>query len=465
MALLLAALLGIYSPRDWRSYPSMDQIRCISTSPTQLFVAVPKGVYVLDHNDYAYLRCLTEADGIRDDVNLCAYNPSRAALLVSASGHLYEYITATDLVAPLAPPFEEIRSIGIARDGAYFDTEKGLFKKHRTADLYTEIQSAPAAVTWYGQRDSSRPEDYVFLTPYFVTDEQLATYPLTLVRRDRKLYVAAAGYGLLVYNSRLGIREAHVRLGPSGDARRVTRLDNRLWFLGNERMTVLDSAGGWQYFLTRPGDIALSGFRLLFGNVAQLDRNERMNAFLADSGRLYIGTGRGLYVMGPDSRLTELLRTNRHINALLKLRDSILVGADEGLFLLEGDSLSSVVDPYGRVDWGVYDIARTRSGSTFFGTLGGIVSLDSAGTWQQYVPPGFDLSRPVRALAATDSLVFFGSATGISVLNTRNGSYTTIDQTNGLYAKDIIGLWADKGFLWITSPGIVYRFDYTRTLR
>jgi hypothetical protein len=467
--LIFLALAGMYNPQDWQNYPSMTDVRCITSSPTNLYVAVPGGVYVLDRYDYHYVRCLTRADGIVDEVNLCAWNPARSDLFITTPGRLYEYLPATGLFSQLAPPFKEVRSIGIAPDGAYFDTENGLYGRRRTVDEYFPARSLPSKVTWYGRRDTSNPQDYVFLTPYFVTDEQLANYSMTLVRRDvlnRKLFVATDGYGVLVYNAHSGLKEDHIRLGPGiASVRRIIRLDNRLWFVGLDRTDALDSAGDWNYYLTRPGDISLTGFRLLLPTIANLNRNERLSALLPDSGELLLGTDRAIYVLGKNSRLTTLVKLEYRANALLKLRDSLLVGTDNGLFMLEGDSLSELVDPYGRTDWGVYDIVRSSAGQTFFGTLGGVVELAPGDSWHRYVPPGFDLSQPVRTLAAGGDYLFMGSASGIIVLNTKDGSYTTIDSTYGLPTTDIAGLYADDHYLWIASPDMVSRFDYTKTLR
>ena len=109
----------------------------------------------------------------------------------------------------------------------------------------------------------------------------------------------------------------------------------------------------------------------------------------------------------------------------------------------------------------MYDIARSDAGTYYFGTLGGAVALAPDRTWNRYTPPGFDLSQPVRSLAAAGGFVFMGSRSGLYALNTGDNSWTAID----LPSDEINGLYADSRFLWISSPGIVARFEYSRALR
>ncbi|MEO0078365.1 MAG: hypothetical protein ABIK86_05120, partial [candidate division WOR-3 bacterium] len=263
----------------------MDEIRCISASPSHLFVAVPGGVYVLGRFDYSYVRCLNRADGIEGEVELCAWNPGRANLIVTTGSRVYEYSGISDRLSQLFPPFSEVRSIGIA-DAAYFDTDKGLFKRHRTLAEFEPIQNLPRNVVWYGERDTSRPQDYPFLNPYFVTDEQLNQYPISKVRPDlvrRKLFAVAPGYGLLVYSLFSGTRETLIRLGPADRTQNFVRFDGQLWFMTPGRSTAFDPLGQWRYFFTRPGDLPQTTSRLLHRSITDLIRNERLFCVLAES--------------------------------------------------------------------------------------------------------------------------------------------------------------------------------------
>jgi len=269
-----------------------------------------------------------------------------------------------------------------------------------------------------------------------------------------------------VYNIRSGFSEAHIRFGPSSAAvRRIARLDNRLWFIGGETAVSLDTAGDWQYFLTRPGDLSTGGFRLLLGNVTTLERSEGLGALLADSAGLLLGTDYGVYSLGPDNKLAQLLSLPRRVTGMLQFHDSLIFGTDQGLFLSTGDGILDYNDPYGATDWGVFDIARTGNGTAYFGTLGGIVSRTTDGAWFRYVPPGFDLQAPVNALAASGTRVFMATGSSITVLDTKDDSYTVIDATRGLQVSEISSLYADDHYLWIASPGLVTRLDYIKEFR
>lgn len=461
--MLLLALLALYNPARWLSFPSLENVRCISFSSRDLYLAVPNGVCIIERRHNHLTRTLTAADGLEGEVRLCAWNPLRNGLFIATDSHLYEYLPVTGVVQELAAPFSQVKSIGITASAAYFDTDKGLFQKHRVAPLFTAAPEPPGA-DWFGERDSSRPQDYVFLTPYFVTDDQLLTHHFARVRADtraRRLFAAAAGYGVLVYDTRTGFSEALVRFGPPGTVIRVIEQDGRLWFFGDGRAASLDSAGNWNYFYSGPGNLAAAGIALLLPQVLDLNRTRILRAAVpADSGSTLFATDDGLYLLGPDRRLSPVGDLRRPVYALARLGDTLLAGTDEGLYIFAADSLLPVLDPTARFDFGVYDIARTRSGSTFFATLGGIVVRDSAGNWDRLLPPGTDLSRPVRALAAAGDLLFVGAPDGLSVLETGTASFTLLDRSQGLPSADITALFAGPQYLWIASPGMVTRFEF-----
>ena len=467
--LLLFALLGMYRPENWQVFPSMDEVRCISTTGSEVYVAVPAGVCVFDRPRYRLIRTLNPADGIAGEVRLCAHNPSRGDVFITTDGHIYRYVPATARVEELAAPFKTVSSIGISDSGAYFETDAGLFFRAGTAADFASASDLPADLTWYGTKDTLNPRDFPFLTPYFVMDEQLINHQITLVRPDKgnkRLFAVAQGYGILVYNIRSGFSEAHIRFGPSSAAvRRMARLDNRLWFIGGETAVALDSTGNWNYFLTRPGDLSTGGFRLLFGNVTNLERSEGLRSLLSDSSGLLLGTNYGIYSLGSDNKLAQVLNLSRRVNGLLRLHDSVMFGTEQGLFLSTSDSLIEYSDPYGATDWGVFDITKATNGTAYFGTLGGIVSRTADGRWFRYVPPGFNLKQPVRSLAAAGTRVFMATESNITVLDTKDGLYTTIDATRGLPVTEITSLYADDRYLWIAGPRLITRLDYNRELR
>lgn len=467
--LLLLALLGIYRPENWQVFPSLDEVRCISATGPEVYVAVPAGVCVLDRNHYRLIRTLNSADGIVGEVRLCAYNPARGDVFITTDEHVYRFIPATGRVEELDAPFKSALSIGIADSGTFFETDAGAFFRARNAADFASASGLPNDLTWYGARDTLEPRDFPFLTPYFVMDEQLINHQITLVQPDKgnkRLFAAVQGYGILVYNLRSGFSEAHIRFGPSSAAaRRMARLDNRLWFIGGQTAVALDSVGNWSYFLTRPGDLSTGGFRLLFGNVTNLERSEGLSALLADSAGLLLGTDYGIYSLGSNNKLAQLLNLPRRVNGLLRLHDSIVFGTEQGLFLSTGDSVKEYSDPYGATDWGVFDITRATNGTAYFGALGGIVSRTADGRWFRYVPPGFDLKQPVRALATAGTLVFVATGSTVTVLDTKDNSYTSIDATRGLPVSEVNSLYADDRYLWIASPRLVARLDYTKELR
>ncbi len=469
VSLLLLTLLGYYRPDNWQFFPSMDEVRCISAAVSEVYVAVPTGVCILDRPRFRLVRTLTTADGLFGEVRLCAHNPSRGDVFITTDGHIYRYVPATRRVEELNAPFKVVSSIGIADSGAYFETDAGFYFRARSAPDFSKVSDFPSNLTWYGRRDTLSPRNFPFLTPYFVTDEQLINHSITMVRPDKgnqRLFAAAQNYGIVIYDMHSGFSEAQIHFGPSlSAARLIARLDNRLWFIGGTTAVSLDSSGNWYYFLTRPGDLATGSFRLLFGNVSSLERDHGLDAIAADANGLLLGTEDGIYSLGPNKKLVQLLYLARRVNGLLPLHDSLLFGTDLGLFLATRDSFIEYNDPYGATDFGVFGITRSDSGTAYFGTYGGIVSRTPDGKWFRYVPPGFDLKQPIRTIAAAGTRVFMGTGKTVTVLDTKDGSYATIDSTRGLPTSEVTSLHADDRYLWIATPGLLARLDYVRELR
>ncbi len=514
MTMVFVLLVGLYNPDLWLHFPAMDEIRSVSAGSDRLYIAVPSGVYILDRSDYRLIRTLTAADGVKGSVRLCAFNPVRGDLFILAGDKLYQYLDTPDEVFELFPPFKHVNSIGISVDAAYFDTEQGFFRKERLLDRYEKTETLPTNIVWYGSRDTSKPEDYVFLVPYYFADNQLNNHRMTLVYRDpkaRRLYVAAKDYGLMVYSTNLGLSERHIRMGPTQDPiSRVVFVDDRLWFQGRDWTVSLDQHGKWSYFRTRLGDLPAFRATLLFASLLDLARRESLTAFLPvpESRTAWVGTHRALYSIGPKGKLTRVLNLGLAVNGLAQLGDSLLIGTDAGLYVWYNDSLNEVLDPFGRTGFGVYSMVQTERW-LWIGTLGGLVVIervcaarrdssalppkaycDSATDrvsgfvpdsgpceteiWQQVIPPGFDLSRPVRGLAAYANTVFYDNGSGITALTLsdmadapgmRDRTYLTIDRSSGLPHNDITAMYADERYLWIATPGTISRFDYRLALR
>lgn len=459
---LLLALVGGYQPNHWSFFPPMDEVRCVSSGPSEVYVAVPLGVYVLQRNDLSYIRAITAADGLDGTVRLCAFNPGRNSLIITTSTHVCEYLRGTGRLTILSPPFSDVRSIGIAPDAVWFETESGFFNKHRVADEYVAA-TPPAGTRWYGRLDTLEPRDFIFLTPYFITDDQLFIHRMTHVYPEpggRRLLVSAEGHGLVAYNLRTGFVEKNVRFGPpSSPVRRIQAAAGGIWLHSDGAITTVSGPDKWRYLRTA-GCLPLpSDDPLLSRELLNLALREPMPAMLKAGDDYLIGTDRGLYLLGPNGRLTALLTSLAPVNAIMERRDTVVVGTSDGLYILLDDTLARIDDPYARTDWGVYSMARTADGTTWMGTLGGLLSFDAADTWRHISPPGFDMSRPARALATADSLVFVGDRSRLLVLDHRTGDWSSFDS---LFASDIIALATHNGALWAATHDLVARFDYRR---
>lgn len=454
-----------YEPRYWLAYPALNEIRSITASPRSVFIAVPDGVYILERSSLKHTRTITTLDGITGKIKLCAYNPAANELLIATDERLYNFLPITNQVVLLNPPFKQIRSIGITRQGAFFDTEDGLFHKIRTADLYQPVATTPESVIWYGAKDTSPLTNYTFLTPYYVVDANLIPCPFLKAWHnpyDRRLFVFAQNYGILVYNLLTGLKEKELRIGPfSSEINLIFPWQNRLAFWAHKGVFTLDSAGNWSFSPLQKTQLPVSALHPLIFQLHRLNRLESVTAFLVlDKDTTLIGTSQGIYLLAPDGENTGFVPTPSSVNAIARARDSIIVATDNGLFLFINDTLTQVSDPFARSDWGVFAI--TQTGKKFhFGTLGGVLELDSNNTWTHLIPPGFDLSQPVRTLTSGGKFLFVGSRNGIEVYDTEHKIWSRID----LPYPRINALYADNRYLWLASPEIVIRYNYRAQLR
>ncbi|MEO0020097.1 MAG: hypothetical protein ABIK47_05605 [candidate division WOR-3 bacterium] len=464
--LLLISLL--YEPHYWRYYPTMSEIGSITFSNRSVFVGVPDGIYILDRERLQHQRTLTAADGIDEKIRFCAFNQAQNELLIVTATKLYQFLPNSGQVFELHPPFKETRSIGITRAGAFIKTETGIYQK-LGGDRYQPAQFVPEPVTWFGENDTTPIRNWTFLTPFFILDEQMKPRPLVRAYPDQKnsrLFVTSPGYGVLIYNLTTGFKETEIRLGaPSEPVKRIFKLGGKLCFLTRNENLFIDSSGTWRSYSIPPGEFSFKdGHLLLRTEIVDLNRRQAISAILPLPSATLLGTEMALYSFGQDGKLTLITEISKPVNALAVFRDSTLVATDDGLFLLINDTLTPVVDPFARFDWGVYSIAQTNN-TTFFGTLGGVLKLDENNTWTRLIPPGLDLSQPVRSIAAARNLLFIASNDGVDVYNIKDNSWTKIDRTNGLPFSEINALYADSLYLYIAAPGMIARYEYHHQLR
>ncbi|MGQ9708245.1 MAG: hypothetical protein ACUVUR_05160 [bacterium] len=469
MLKLLVLLVSLtYEPRYWLHYPSMSEIGSITFSNRSVFIAVPDGIYILDHQ-YHHLRTLTAADGIEEKILFVAFNPNGNELLIVCPKRLYRYHPGTGQVNQLNPPFKNVHSIAITKTGSFFETELGTFQK-LGIDRYQSVQSVPEPITWYGANDTLSLRKWTFLTPYFILDEQLNPHPLKKAYPDpmtNRLYVTSPNYGVIIYNLRSGFKVGEIRLGPSAEpVRKIFNLRGKLWFVSHEENLFINSSGRWHSYAVPPGELFYQPAESMFTRaLLDLNRQQGISAILPlEPAGIILGTENGLYRIGPDGKPKLIVELLKPVNAVALVRDSTLVGTDDGLFILINDTLMRITDPFARFDWGVYSICLTR-GVTFFGTLGQVLRLDPDNTWTKLIPPGYDLSRPVRLMTATDHLLFIAGAEGIDIYDIRNNRWSKLDQNSGLPLTTVTALYADEEYLWIAAPGIISRYRYRAQLR
>lgn len=455
--LLLLATLEAITPSLHRHYPAMDEVRCLSVSSSRLYIGVRLGVYVVDRADYSCVTTVTSVDGLSGEVKLCCHNPSRNELLILTDTGLYSYIELTDLLRRLKSP-PDIRSIGVSENGVWLETTSGYWRKHRLFDEF-EPSNAPTRAIWYGARDSSSPRDYSFLVPWVVLDEQLQSFPMTLVRPDasgRRLFVATAGRGVMVYSLRSGLAEHRVQFGPA-DSLPVQFLDDggRLWLRSPNRLVMMNGNTSWQYYSTQAGLWLPTDAPIANRGLLTIGWRESINAIWQTGSSLIVATDSGIYRVLDGQAPVLLLPVGIPVQVVAEHAGRVLFGTSVGLFAVDGDSLVPVQDPWLRSDWGIWAIAGSVRDRLWFGVRGGVLGLDTNDVWNYFVPPGFDLEQPVQALANFDNLVFAAGGSRVAIGNVINGTWTFLDEQNGLGPGKVTSLFADSTGLWVAQPGLI----------
>ncbi len=365
LGLILIQLLPVsLRIEQWRHHPSMSEVRAVAVSPDEVFIAVPLGVYILDGLSLSYRRCLTYTDGLGDGIELIAWNAARAELIVSCCGSLNCYLPGSGLLMTLHPPFSRVRSTGTGRNGAYFDTYRGLFRKHTAMDVFERVDTMPRDLQWQGGPDTGDSTQYVFLTPYHFVDEQLFVHNFGLAQRDsrhRRLFVAVPRYGALVY----GLATGCLR----------TRFGSALPVLYERYVVSTTGLYCWRRATASRSSIVLRTGRdgasprvclcphVLLSLLPDGPVLQGLRDVLIESGRSYVVTDLALFSLGTTVDQRSLAPTGLKAIGPLHVNDTLLIGSDKGLLMWCDDSLTSVVDPTGRTDWGVYDIALAADGS------------------------------------------------------------------------------------------------------
>lgn len=468
---LLFSICGIaysynYYYQDWLNLPSVTKVHSITADPFNVYIGTPDAIFIFDKLKNQVTRTLTSSDGITGVIRICAYQSP--FLWIVADNQLIGYNPRTNFIFTINPKFY-IRALGFDSSYLYFLTDDKPQRMKKTNRTFKVIDRPDTNAIWYGERKSYQAADYSFLVPYFYFDENLVRYNITVVYRDRKtLWVGADGYGVLTYDLVTKQQLTRWRLGPDvGTIYRIAKLDNEIWFIGNNGYAkYLAQTGNWDYYQTPFGAVFYSKSPLLQFKLLDLKRVQGIGALAQQNNNYWIGSKNQLFVYEPKSNtLTPVITFLGLVRNISVNGDTILIATTDGLYLYreKTEKLDTVFDTFGKLNFGVFDIYRAKS-EYYFSVYGGFLSFDPLDSWQLHTPPGIDLSQPFTSLAGYGDYLFLGSNQGVTAYNETTERYDYFTTKEGLLSNDINALYADSNFLWIASNRGISRFSYRRVL-
>jgi len=490
-ACLLLNLFGyFYNPSDWLNFPPMSEIRSISTSPFDAYITVSNGIFVMDKYYGNLTRSITTSDGIAVPIKLAGYDPELGILwILSEDGsQLTGFYPRTQMCFNINLPFRA-NSIGIADQDLYFDISKPkTMRMDKRLLNFSQADSLPLTITWYGTRSNSQIRSYTFLTPYQYIDYEFNRYSITCVYTDfNRLWVGTNGYGVFVYNLSSTRMLNHYQFGLKTISSKIIPTQEGLWFVNDDyprSFTRYDpTTDEWTYFNTKAGIPSPVKSSLYSLKLFDLIRTEEITNLVQDSNTYWISTNQSLYFYNPKSLTLEPIflpgghRLN-NIKTLFLNGSELLIGTDNNLlgYNKRTKKFSQVDDPDGSFNFGVSDIVRGND-KLYFACFGKVVSFPigiqhdsiNQASWQRVVITELGLDTRINALAYAPNTLFIGYAGGIIIYYEQSEKYEYFTTQNGLPDNYVYDLYIDQNqqsqqnqYLWIITPQGLSRFLYQK---
>ena len=187
-------------------------------------------------------------------------------------------------------------------------------------------------------------------------------------------------------------------------------------------------------------------------------------------GKMYFGTLGGLSRMSPDDPEAGFENFNAsngleaaYIYQLLPREEDLLIACDgDGLWSYDGSSFQRLFEEDIET---VYSLCS--NGSKVFAATKkhGVVSISEHEIERNYRITFDDKDLLIEKLiCAQGSMILFDWEKGFGILNSENGSYEIIDESNGLtdYKKEFLNVFSSNGKnkAWLASEDYLVEFDY-----
>lgn len=251
-----------------------------------------------------------------------------------------------------------------------------------------------------------------------------------MVFEDRKtLWVGADEYGILTNDLVTKQQLAHLKLGPNiGTIDKIFKINQNLWFVGTTGYAeYATQSNHWNYYLTPFGVGAIFSAQsvLLQPKILDLKRIYEISSLVQEKNNYWISSGDRIYLYEAESNvLTPIFTFPIPIQKISLSDDALFFIPNNDLYQYQRKTkkIDTVIDPYQKLAFGVFDIFQTKS-RYYFSVYGGFLSLDTLSKWQHHIPPGIDLSIPFTSLAGFGDYLFLGTENGVIAYNEKTERY------------------------------------------
>ncbi len=355
----------------WDHYtiiPPLGRVKSIATSALHVYAINDNYLLIFDKQNLT----LKKTVYFDEDISLVGYDQQYNDLWISGTSNIFRFTVATYFMRKYTVS-EDIKRLGIGEDYLYLDGVKNYSFDKRTDELKL-IHSFPENVVWYKRTTDADIKKYVFLTPYYYSDDQQESqapfyqYQITAVYDDgMDLYVGTDGYGILKYN-KTSWQKQRVIYGPlDSKIRRVKKFDSTIYFISSSGISFYPiKTDNWKYqrFTHQIADLLFFDNNFIIGIGNQISRTDGGMMFSlsnfttdvlaldSDDQYIYVGTNSGLFKMYKGTTEPILFGPDRFaVYAIHSTKDEVFVGGEFAFYKYnrEKDKWSKTL-PYGVKD-------------------------------------------------------------------------------------------------------------------
>ncbi len=443
-----------YAPDDWVSYTDLRHVSSIAVGLRFVYFGTSRGIAIFDNTRSQWVEPLTTGDGLPiDGFDVVGLDAFENRIIFSSGSNVYSYSQVTEDCRTYG--FNDgqgsFTSLGVDPEYLWAEGEELKLRFDKITGAWHPVSEFLDGIEWFGERsevDVEKPE-YSFLAPFYVLGKNLERYDYTAVVKDGKtLWAGTWGYGIYKYNL-LDRSSIHLMMGIMGSRVQAMLLDGSDFWFGNARsdspgLSVWDvDEDVWEYF-ERDNQFGLY--------------SNRVSSMAASAEFVWLGTRDGLTRFDKRTKtfktytLFDGLPANE-VTSLCSVGDSLWIGTGIGPALLVKGS--GEIKAYDQVKTWVNGFACARD-TLWVATEDGVFLLDlTGGSWTELEDPEGLLRISTTGLLIDDSRVWFGTGRGVICFDRGAGTWNRYTYPAHLPDERVTALEVDPDNVWIgTSLGV-----------